>query len=81
MIYDDKLENIVGDLAESFEISPDQLTYTFKLADAKWHDGKPFTSKDAKFTFDLARDGKTGSVSPPGSLPSHRWTRPMKRPW
>ncbi|SPU63799.1 peptide ABC transporter substrate-binding protein [Brucella melitensis] len=62
VIYDDKLENIVGDLAKSFEISPDQLTYTFKLAHAKWHDGEPFTSKDAKFTFDLARNGKTGSV-------------------
>ena len=47
---------------DSFEVSADQLTYTFKLADAKWHDGKPFTSKDAKFTMGLAKDAKTGSV-------------------
>ena len=46
----------------TFEISPDQLTYTFKLADAKWHDGKPFTSKDVKFTIDLAKNDKAGSV-------------------
>lgn len=38
------------------------MTYTFKLADAKWHDGKPFTAKDTKFTITLAMDAKTGSV-------------------
>lgn len=34
-------------------ISADGLTYTFKLRkEAKWHDGKPFTAKDVKFTLD-----------------------------
>ncbi|MGY5777484.1 ABC transporter substrate-binding protein [Rhizobium sp. LEGMi135b] len=60
--YDEKLQKIVGVLASSYEVSPDQLTYTFKLADAKWHDGKAFTAKDAKFTIDLAANSKTGSV-------------------
>lgn len=60
--YDEKLQKIVGVLASSYEVSPDQLTYTFKLADAKWHDGKAFTAKDAKFTVDLAANSKTGSV-------------------
>ncbi|WP_457298841.1 ABC transporter substrate-binding protein [Phyllobacterium sp. P5_D12] len=60
--YDDKLQKVVGVLADSYEVSADQLTYTFKLADAKWHDGKPFTSKDAKFTMGLAMDAKSGSV-------------------
>ncbi len=41
--YDEKLQKVVGVLADSYEVSPDQMTYTFKLADAKWHDGKPFT--------------------------------------
>ncbi|MGE0525237.1 MAG: ABC transporter substrate-binding protein, partial [Variibacter sp.] len=34
-------------LAESWTISDDKLTYTFKLRhDVKWHDGKPFTAED-----------------------------------
>ncbi|ATU94860.1 ABC transporter substrate-binding protein [Phyllobacterium zundukense] len=60
--YDEKLQKVVGALADTYEVSPDQLTYTFKLADAKWHDGKPFTSRDAKFTIELAKDAKSGSV-------------------
>ncbi|MGH6858874.1 MAG: ABC transporter substrate-binding protein, partial [Phyllobacterium sp.] len=60
--YDEKLQKVVGVLANSYDVSPDQLTYTFKLADAKWHDGKPFTSKDAKFTIELAMNAKSGSV-------------------
>jgi peptide/nickel transport system substrate-binding protein len=40
------------DLAESWEISGDGKTYTFKLRrDVKWHDGKPFTSADVKFSY------------------------------
>lgn len=39
-------------LAESWTISPDGLTYTFNLRKGvTWHDGKPFTSKDALFSF------------------------------
>ncbi|CAN7633012.1 ABC transporter substrate-binding protein [Phyllobacterium sp. LjRoot231] len=60
--YDEKLQKVVGVLADSYEVSADQMTYTFKLSDAKWHDGKPFTSKDAKFTMGLAMDTKSGSV-------------------
>jgi peptide/nickel transport system substrate-binding protein len=62
VIYDAKLESVVGDLASSYEISDDQKTYTFHLADAKWHDGEPFTSKDVKFTIELAQNEKSGSV-------------------
>ena len=41
----------VPGLAESWIVAPDGLTYTFKLrGDVKWHDGKPFTSKDVKFS-------------------------------
>jgi peptide/nickel transport system substrate-binding protein len=42
---------VTGDLAQSFEISPDGLTYTFKLhPDIVWHDGAKFTSEDVKFS-------------------------------
>ena len=40
-------------LAESWTVSPDRLAYTFKLRrGVKWHDGKPFTSEDVKFSIE-----------------------------
>ncbi|MCS0503181.1 ABC transporter substrate-binding protein [Ancylobacter mangrovi] len=39
-------------LASSWTISDDGLVYTFKLAKAKWHDGKDFTSADAKYSLE-----------------------------
>ncbi len=40
-------------MAESWDISPDLLTYTFHLRkDMKWSDGVPLTSDDFKWTFD-----------------------------
>lgn len=48
----DKDVNIVGDLAESWEISPDGLEITFKLRrDVRWHDGHPFTAHDVLFGY------------------------------
>lgn len=42
-----------GDLADSWDISPDGKVYTFKLhPNIKWHDGQPLTSADIKFTYD-----------------------------
>ncbi|AWU96177.1 ABC transporter substrate-binding protein [Azospirillum ramasamyi] len=50
LTYDQKL-NPLPSLAESWTISPDGLTYTFKLfQNVKWHDGKPFTAKDVVFS-------------------------------
>jgi peptide/nickel transport system substrate-binding protein len=41
------------DLAESWEVSDDGLTYTFHLREGvTWHDGAPFTSADVKYTYD-----------------------------
>ncbi len=49
--YDKNLE-IEGDLAESWEISDDNLTFTFHLRrDVRFHDGAPFTAEDVLFTF------------------------------
>ncbi len=55
---DDKL-NVKPLLAESWEVSKDGLTYTFKLKKGvKWHDGKPFTARDVAFTFYSVLDPK-----------------------
>ncbi|MXQ12602.1 ABC transporter substrate-binding protein [Microvirga makkahensis] len=47
-------------LAKSWEISPDGLTYTFRLQEGvKFHDGTTFDAADVKFAFDRARDPKS----------------------
>src|SRR5216684_4831077 len=45
--------NVIGDLATEWNISPDGLTYTFKLRPGvRFHDGSPLTSADVKATYD-----------------------------
>jgi peptide/nickel transport system substrate-binding protein len=49
--YSPGLKSIVPSFAESWTISPDGKTYTFKLhSGAKWSDGKPLTSADVAWT-------------------------------
>ncbi|HEX7975675.1 MAG TPA: ABC transporter substrate-binding protein [Anaerolineales bacterium] len=57
-----KMDNSVeADLAESWEISDDGLTYTFKLRpDAKFSDGSPITGADWQWSLDRCRDPKNG---------------------
>jgi len=44
-------DQIVGDLAKSWEVSADGLTYTFYLHEqAKWWDGKPVTADDVVYS-------------------------------
>ncbi|MFC1501203.1 ABC transporter substrate-binding protein [Elusimicrobiota bacterium] len=53
----DKDLNLVGDLARYWSISEDGTVIRFILRnDAKWHDGKPFTSDDVKFTYEKLVD-------------------------
>jgi peptide/nickel transport system substrate-binding protein len=50
----ESLETIIPDLAESWNWSADKKQITFRLRQGvKWHDGKPFTSKDVGCTWDL----------------------------
>lgn len=53
----DKNINIVGDLAESWDILEDGLVIVFHLRKGVlWHDGAPFTSRDVAFTFNKLTD-------------------------
>jgi peptide/nickel transport system substrate-binding protein len=43
---------LIGDLAESWTVSPDNLTYTFKLRPGvKFHSGNPLTAADVVYSF------------------------------
>ena len=47
-----KLTNMVPDLAESWSWNADKTKLTFKLRQGvKWHDGKPFTARDVQCTW------------------------------
>ena len=57
--YDTDL-SVIGDLAESWDISKDGLVITFHLRKGvKWTDGVEFTSDDVMFGFNTIRDEKT----------------------
>jgi peptide/nickel transport system substrate-binding protein len=67
LIFDDLLErdehlNVKPALAESWDI-PDALTYVFHLhRGVRFHDGRPLTSRDVKWTFDSLLEGKIRST-------------------
>lgn len=55
---------VVGDLAESWTISADGLTYTFRIRrGVRFHDGSALTSRDIKATFDKIVFPPEGVVS------------------
>src|SRR6266508_4741410 len=52
----------VGDAAESWQVTPDGLLYTFKLRkNALFHDGTPVDAAAVKFTIDRLKDPATKS--------------------
>src|SRR5437762_9971050 len=54
---------IVGDLAESWNVSPDRLTYTFKLRpNVLFHDGSKLISADVKASYERIVRPPTGVV-------------------
>jgi peptide/nickel transport system substrate-binding protein len=60
--YDTDL-SVIGDLAESWDISKDGLVITFHLRKGvKWTDGKEFTADDVMFGYKTIIDEKTPSA-------------------
>jgi peptide/nickel transport system substrate-binding protein len=52
---DSDIEPVYGDLAQSWTVSSDGLSYTFTLKNnIKWHDGTPFTADDVAFSLKTA---------------------------
>ena len=72
-------------LAREWSWGPDSLSITFRLApDARWHDGRPVTSRDVRFSIDRFKDPVIGasereylaaidSVTTPDSLTATFW--------
>ena len=64
------LSDIIGDLAESWNLSDDGLAYTFKLHDGiKWWDGNDLTADDVVFSLNRMMESeeprpRTGRISP-----------------
>ena len=52
----ESLDSVIPELAERWSWQDNYRNLVFLLRkDVKWHDGKPFTSKDVKYTFDMVR--------------------------
>ncbi|MBE5906607.1 MAG: ABC transporter substrate-binding protein, partial [Lachnospiraceae bacterium] len=57
---------VIPGLAKEWEYDKDTCTYTFHLEEGvKWHDGKPFTAEDVKFTIEAIMNPDNGSENAP----------------
>ena len=65
--YDEKL-GVSPHLAEKWTLTDNDVTFNLRR-DVKWHDGKPVTAEDVKFTFDLAKDPASASLVGSAYLP------------
>jgi peptide/nickel transport system substrate-binding protein len=70
--YDDRFQ-LIPDLiteiptVENGGVSGDHRTYTYHLRpDARWHDGAPVTSRDARFTYEIIMDPRVNVESREG---------------
>ena len=66
IVYDPhNYPEIIGDLATSWTVSDDYLTYTFTLhAGVKFHDGSELTAQDVKASWDKIVSPSEGVISP-----------------
>lgn len=60
LVRRDRDLRIVGELAESWTLSPDCRDLTFRLRrGVRWHDGRPFTADDVLFTYETMVNPRT----------------------
>lgn len=63
LIVTDEDMNFVNDLATSYEVSTDKLTWTFKIRDdAKFTDGEPLRASDVAFTINTIVNSKNSEA-------------------
>ncbi|MBI2907629.1 MAG: hypothetical protein HYX92_08250 [Chloroflexi bacterium] len=57
-------EQVIGDLAKSWEVSQDGLIHTFHLyGNVKFHDGTAFTAEDVRYSFERQINPPRGVIS------------------
>jgi len=67
LVGSDAQGNFTPDLATSWGVSSDKLTYTFHLRHGvKWADGQPFTAKDVVFTYKQILNPKNNTATATG---------------
>ena len=67
LVRHDAKMNVIGDLAESWAVSDDQLTYTFRLRrGARFHHGRPVVAQDVAYSLSrlAGRDVRPWVVAP-----------------
>ncbi|SED71242.1 peptide/nickel transport system substrate-binding protein [Rhizobiales bacterium GAS191] len=85
LIFRDGAANYHPHLAKSWDISEDQLVWTFKLRDdVTFHNGKPFTAQTAKWTLDRLKESKSsyfvGSFKDIAVVDDHTLRITLKQP-
>lgn len=58
----DSAGEVIRELAEKYDVSPDGKTYTFTLADTTFHSGKAVTAEDVLFTYMKIKEGVAGTT-------------------
>ncbi|HBD07121.1 MAG TPA: peptide-binding protein [Syntrophobacteraceae bacterium] len=60
---DEQTTRLVPELAESWDVAEDHLTYTFHLKKGvAWQDGVPFTARDVVFSYQRIQDPKVDAA-------------------
>ncbi len=63
LFTEDEASKPIPGVAESWTVSDDKLTWTFKLKQMNWSDGEPVTADDFVFAFQRLFDPKTVGVA------------------